>query len=305
MSSRLTITPVCPRCGYDQSGEVATWTDRCPLDGRCPECGAAFRWSAALRPEPLHPVWSFEHATTFRRIAIGWLATPVRCIQPGRYWKRMWNAEPVRVGRIVVFLIVWWAMVRTVWSVLMAAGILADLIGPISGANWRHHAHAETLNAFVRFIGLSWAGTLPLIGMVGWDTEDRAEYYFIAGLAPAISLVWLLLVAAGPNRTKAPGISGAQLVRALLMSLLIVPIVYESLRLLGTWQSFWFTGPPDVFLLASFILTVVWVLAWWSAAIRHASVGVSGRSIALFHFASVLFGGVFQIGLFMGLEGMF
>lgn len=216
----------------------------------------------------------------------------------------MWTPEPVRIGRIILFLAVWWALVRTVWSVVMGAGMLAHQSGPVSLTNWKQYANAETFSGLMRFIGLSWAGTLPLIGAAGWDTEDRLEYYFLAGCVPGISLVWTLLLAAGLDLPRAERFSAFRVGRALLMSLVIVPITYESSRLLGAWQSLWFTGPPDAFLLAGLVLTVVWVLAWWSAVVRQASVGASGLAISFFHFAAVLLGGAIHIGVYLVLESM-
>ncbi len=46
------ITPTCPKCGYDQSGEIATWESQCPLEGRCPECGFDFVWADVMDPVP-------------------------------------------------------------------------------------------------------------------------------------------------------------------------------------------------------------------------------------------------------------
>src|SRR5262245_20022741 len=53
--------PACPRCGYDLAGTLALWRDSCPLDGACPECGLAFRWSDVLVPLRLMPRWLLEH----------------------------------------------------------------------------------------------------------------------------------------------------------------------------------------------------------------------------------------------------
>lgn len=53
-------TPRCPRCGYDQSGEVQTWRSACPLHGRCPECGLEFRWRYVLHARAIGPTRSVE-----------------------------------------------------------------------------------------------------------------------------------------------------------------------------------------------------------------------------------------------------
>ena len=42
--------PMCPRCGYDLSGQVRTWTDACPLAGVCTECGFEVEYRFVLNP---------------------------------------------------------------------------------------------------------------------------------------------------------------------------------------------------------------------------------------------------------------
>lgn len=43
------ITPRCVDCGHDLAGEVTTWTDRCPVETTCPECGTTQRWQRVFR----------------------------------------------------------------------------------------------------------------------------------------------------------------------------------------------------------------------------------------------------------------
>lgn len=298
-------TPACPRCGYDQAGEVASWVDHCPVRGVCPECGEDFAWSATIDKETSRLRWSFEHAKTLRWIAVGWVVAPVRCVLPHRYWRHMWKPERVCFGRSAVFLVVWWLFVRTMWSSVMSVGLVLDQTGPITGANWRWYAHAGTLDELMRCFGLSWRGTLPLIGTTGWDTEDRLEYYFIAGLAPAVSVVWAVLLATGIRLPRSASFSRARIGRALLMGLVIVPVAYESARLLGALQSLWFTGPPDAFLIGGMVVPVVWVLVWWSVVVRSAAARASGRALGFLHAAAVLGGGALHVCVYMILERVF
>lgn len=79
-STATAPTPRCPRCGYDQSGIVATWGDRCPLRGRCSECGLDFWWRQVMPEQVLGPAWSVEH---------GERLTPRRLARA--YWAGLWQ----------------------------------------------------------------------------------------------------------------------------------------------------------------------------------------------------------------------
>lgn len=79
-------TPLCPRCHYDQSGDVLRWTDSCPVEGLCPECGLHFQWCDLFR-EPLIPDWWIERdsAHVLSRAA----RTLFRSLRPVSFWKRI------------------------------------------------------------------------------------------------------------------------------------------------------------------------------------------------------------------------
>ncbi|MCC7389253.1 MAG: hypothetical protein IT431_10840 [Phycisphaerales bacterium] len=77
---RTKLAPICPRCGYDQSGIVATWEDRCPVRGRCSECGLEFWWWQAMAERVLGPAWSVEH---------GERLSPRRWARA--YWAGLWQ----------------------------------------------------------------------------------------------------------------------------------------------------------------------------------------------------------------------
>ncbi len=73
----------CIRCGYDLSGQVAAWTDRCPLHGVCPECGLGLRWDEVLVPAKIAPGWSIEHSS---RPGLAALRGLLRGCTPWRLW---------------------------------------------------------------------------------------------------------------------------------------------------------------------------------------------------------------------------
>ena len=71
----------CPRCGYDQRGEVATWGDAWPLSGTCTECGLEFEWGPVLAPEKFEPAWCVEYAES----RFGFLRNSSKT-----FWRSLW-----------------------------------------------------------------------------------------------------------------------------------------------------------------------------------------------------------------------
>lgn len=92
--------PACPRCGYDLSAATFGWSEACPLDGRCSECGLEFGWNEILRPNAMPRRW-IEGARGFREtviailllpfvsLAANWLFRKIRLGQEGRP-RRLW-----------------------------------------------------------------------------------------------------------------------------------------------------------------------------------------------------------------------
>ncbi|MCP3905204.1 MAG: hypothetical protein GY715_16385 [Planctomycetes bacterium] len=95
-------TALCPRCGYDLRGEVATWRRSCPLVGRCIECGMDLRW-AEVFSHAGHP-WLFEAEWRFRplqRIA----STITHAFTPRRFWSQVRLTGPIRLAPPILVLL--------------------------------------------------------------------------------------------------------------------------------------------------------------------------------------------------------
>ncbi len=93
--------PRCPRCDYDLAGEPPTWSDACPLDGRCTECGLEFRWRDVISPTHSTPRWSFEHATSNRALRL--ILTLLRSLWPPALYRSLSMHHPIRGSRLVLF----------------------------------------------------------------------------------------------------------------------------------------------------------------------------------------------------------
>lgn len=97
-------SPKCPRCDYDLRATVAQWSDACPLNGRCSECGLVFEWADLLSTRLRLPEWcveSAERAWQFPAKAIG---TWGRSLWPWGFWQALRMVHPPRPRRLVVFL---------------------------------------------------------------------------------------------------------------------------------------------------------------------------------------------------------
>lgn len=111
--------PACPRCGYDLSGAIESWTDRCPLEGVCPECGLGFTWRDVFDPGADDLRWFVEHARGLRRVLFTAPATLVRVLLILPFWLRVEPHHRVRLLRAAVLVL----------GVSVAATVLAVAAG--------------------------------------------------------------------------------------------------------------------------------------------------------------------------------
>ncbi|MCB9846014.1 MAG: hypothetical protein H6811_08525 [Phycisphaeraceae bacterium] len=94
--------PSCPRCGYDLSGQVATWETRCPLTGVCSECGLDLSWTEVMHPERLKVRGFVEHEHGWRVLSSAF-RTLWWALLPWRFWTRVRMEHPPRLGRMALW----------------------------------------------------------------------------------------------------------------------------------------------------------------------------------------------------------
>lgn len=115
----------CPRCDYDVSGTPAAWTDRCPLEGRCTECGLTFGWAEMFDPIRAAPRWFFE--ASMRRHVRAMVWTAARTTLPWHFWDRIRITLPVRPARLIAMLL---CVLLVGWAgVTLALGLSEWYIG--------------------------------------------------------------------------------------------------------------------------------------------------------------------------------
>jgi len=93
-------TLTCPRCGYDQAGQAARFTDSCPLSGLCTECGLTFAWADVYFPSRTVQN-TFEHA--YRGLPRAWVRTAVECVLTPRLFTRLRMHHPLHIGRLATY----------------------------------------------------------------------------------------------------------------------------------------------------------------------------------------------------------
>lgn len=99
----IAIRSRCPRCGYDLRGAIAAWSDSCPLNGTCAECGLAFEWAELLSATVRKPAWCVEYAAN--RWAVPWrcVKTLTMTFWPWGFWKSLKMTHDPRWRRLSAF----------------------------------------------------------------------------------------------------------------------------------------------------------------------------------------------------------
>ncbi len=109
---------VCPRCRYDLSGTTRQWTDRCPLEGQCNECGLEFDWRQVYILTE-HP-WLFEYHWR-QRPATRLVRTIWRSLRPWSFWRDVKMSDPIYLKPAAV-----------VWLLCLVIGLFAGLAAIVS-----------------------------------------------------------------------------------------------------------------------------------------------------------------------------
>jgi hypothetical protein len=236
------VVPMCPRCGYDQSGVIDSWKENCPLYGTCSECGLELDWKVVLDPTLRGPRWSFEHGPrwSLRRFA----ATALRALLP-----RLLFGQFVMSDDIVLRRLMWFAAM----SLLMMAVLL--------------HVAKVVLNVYWWFVN-GWGWGWGLSRSLFWPYRQRDLFTYSSALVliylPQVALVLLLGIL---DETLARArVRKVHLVRGLCYSLpaaaLVLPLLTGGLVVLAAIIPR-FSGPDEWFLLGAAALWGTWSGFWW------------------------------------------
>ena len=96
---------LCPRCRYDMRGESGQWRDFCPIRGRCNECGYGFFWADLYGFGKGHPRWCVEADGGQLWFPVRAVRSVWRTVLTHRMWYELHMALPVRIGRVMTWII--------------------------------------------------------------------------------------------------------------------------------------------------------------------------------------------------------
>lgn len=147
----FTMRPACPRCGYDQSGEIARWETHCPLAGRCSECGLDIEWRDVLNAARHVCPGHVEHAEGKRATFIAAWRTWVWSIWPWRLWKRLELRHAVRPRRLALWLAVI-TLPHALTSLVGAVTIAMLALAPPAAVPGRFPAISPSTSAWQRLV---------------------------------------------------------------------------------------------------------------------------------------------------------
>jgi hypothetical protein len=294
--------PTCPRCGYDQSGLVAAWTEMCPLEATCTECGLLFEGRSVLGRHR-GPEWSFEHSQGVRRSL--WWRTSLVALRPWRLFAELRMHHVVRVRRLAVFALVWLAAVHIITSaanlVLAYEGFAALSKG---GTRWGTvhwfdpRARGEQFAlGLVRAVALPWLEE-PMF-RAGSQTSDGVGWLpmFMLTIVPALIMpLWMMIFGTTMSRARvrrvhilrglAYTVPGACLAVLLLMGLFTAATFADLAGVMPALPHRW-----SVILVGGFVLGYPSYLAawWWFFLARYLRLPRAGATVFLMMVLSMLF----------------
>ncbi len=279
--------PICPKCGYDQSGEIATWESQCPISGVCSECGEPISWReifAIQREWGSEVAWYSEHAHSLR---LKILRTPgtmmLRLVFPHRYFRDVNHRRSVRPLDLAI-------------SVLLMAMILHVLVSPIGFAANRVEGSsywfqpqrvsmslevktqlAELVSALLYPFGALIFTDHWAISPGPFESYEWYDYMLPAWAIVGASIFWIILIGfvllTRHEEHKDYRVDARLLARMTLLAL-IPPIVHIQVVRLG-FGIHAATGMTDAtmwvpfVLIASAFVMLFWVQLLWTHAVRR------------------------------------
>lgn len=301
--------PICPKCGYDQSGEIATWESRCPVNGACPECGLEFAWADVFDPSRVFLPWYIEHTGRKRAAARRFPATLRNLVLPNRFWKKLGVQSPVfpkrlwawvGIGVLASYIFVTMlsigrsAYITFRWNQLATDAVTQGLIAPRAAAQyqtdmtrWSYWSDLVLDQLFV-----SWK-----LLVFGDDSASQVALIFAAMI-----LLWAVILVVIPTTRRLARLRMAHVQRAIMLSLMVGIIsfmltvltgavneilLYAGQSVSGSWGNT-YTLAQTRFVQADyyvrwvvtvlFVATLIWIQWFWIAAILR---GWQIRSIML------------------------
>lgn len=282
--------PQCPRCGYDQSGVAASWTDSCPLRGVCSECGLELDWRTVMRPDLVRCRGLYEHAHRFWNLAWAW-RTWSWAMRPWTFARRVTVEHRPRILRLLLWLPL----------LILPLHLLVALSRSIGWVMWTKAPGAWTAGSPMKYSTWDWQRHLALWAtpaghlqtgpytsrdwFEGWYLFFKSAPLFLwVGLAVMLSIpATLLLLTSTLARSK---VRAGHILRCTVYGLAWVPLIFiitaanalHTLFLIvflrggnvGVWtpspiMGYVFGSHPGLWLVGVVLWSMVW---WWYAVVR-------------------------------------
>lgn len=314
--------PQCPRCGYDQSGVAASWTDSCPLGGVCSECGLELDWRTVMRPDLVRCRGLYEHA--HRPWNLGWAwRTWSWTMRPWVFERRVKLEHRPRILRLLLWLPllilplhILVALSRSIGWIIWTQARGAWMAGGPSNGNtqawdgWRHLALWTTPVGHLQ--DGPWAASN---WFEGWYISMKSSPLFLwVGLAIMLSVpATLLLLTSTLKQSK---VRPSHILRCTVYGLAWTPLIFlvtavnalHTLFLIiflrGAGTGIWTNSPitRDVFVRHAvpwLIAVVLWSMIWWWYAVVRVLKLHQGRFVwVMMMIVGLLVG--FMMALFAG-----
>lgn len=299
-------TPICPKCGYDQSGFISTWESRCPLEGRCPECGLDFAWADVMDPSRVSLAWYSEHAFRIWAMVSRTIPTLMKLLWPPRFWAKVGILTTVRLRVLALWVCFVSLLMHLIASIPMGIGLYHE-VDSFRYASFMDLVNSGGMKAVLQTVinGLGWPFVhcqytpgggfdwYVFIWRHGYGGGSVAWASFFFGAVALWSIVLLLV----PVTRRIAKIRKAHVGRAMILGLLPMVAGFELARIsegLVYWNQQWGMWVVGIFI-PLLLLTGLWHLVFWTSAIRRGwGVRPSWILIILGTIASVL-GGVVSV----------
>lgn len=272
--------PICPKCGYDQSGIIATWGLACPLRGQCTECAYEFQWANVIDPARVDLLWYTEHIHRKRDLPYRSLQTLWRLLFPNAFWREVGVHTRIRFRTLLLWLLLILLVLHALalvpvamgnwheqWALMGTGGFRAfSEQGPIA---YLYELHNAMFSPFLR-IQYGYYGFAYRLG--GYTNNELEAAMLICGFVTAQSLMWLIIIWVLPITRARSALRTAHLVRAFVITLIPAIFFFEFVRVITGFFNWMPNAPvinwiPFVFL-ALMALTLIWIYWFWIAAMK-------------------------------------
>ncbi len=246
------------------------WTESCPLQGKCPECGLEFAWADVLLPERSRLTWMYEHKRDWSPALGRAMRTLANLALPWRFWARVTLAHEVRPWRAL------WFAVLIIGGVWFVTGVLGTLgIWAIG----RHYPYYLTANNFAEAwvwpvmntvgVGLRVANIGPLSFALNIEHWGAAVFLVVGFWVGMPAVLCLLSTTRQISAVRGAHIARAACYAALPLAAIALPRLLMNVEILinaaqnppGRWQALsWLVRHGSTPL---GVASAAWTLLWW------------------------------------------